>query len=263
MDEPRVIFEDGHVLVIDKPADLTVGASLKKTPSKTSQKLQTRSLEDWLERHKPKHTQLDRLGIVHRLDKDTTGVMVVAKTKLAQKSLADQFKKRVVTKEYTTIVVGRLEPRRGSLTISLARDPKRKKPFKVVPFQAEIGRGRLRQSTTRWKVGEYYQIANKPSPDLAKKNLGLSDLSAVSIRIKTGRTHQIRLVMHHLGHPVVGDLIYSTKTSRQISQLIKADRQMLHASRLTFSHPQTGQLAQFESTLPADMRRLIGLIKPA
>jgi 23S rRNA pseudouridine1911/1915/1917 synthase len=187
-----------------------------------------------------------RPGIVHRLDKDTSGLLVVAKTDAAHQGLsalfADHGKTLPLEREYLAFVWGRPERPSGIIEAPLARHAASRERIAVVPA------GRGRRALTHWRLIECFS----------------GEASLLSCRLETGRTHQIRVHMAHLGHPLLGDPLYAagfkTKASRlpiaaQVS-LNSLSRQALHAAVLGFAHPATGALLRFESTLPQDLQGL-------
>jgi 23S rRNA pseudouridine1911/1915/1917 synthase len=214
-----VIYEDQDILVIDKPAGLTVhpapghpghtlvNAILALCPDLTAS------------------GDVMRPGIVHRLDKDTSGLIVVAKNDFARDYLAAQFKSRTVTKEYLVLVKGRLSPEQGIIEAPIGRDPYRRKRMAIV----EAGR----QATTQYQVREY-----------------LDGYTLVEVSPLTGRTHQIRVHLSAIGYPVVGDPIYGIKSAH-------LDRQFIHACNLGLRLPSTKQYQEFASPLPADLERAL------
>ncbi|MEI6971595.1 MAG: RluA family pseudouridine synthase [bacterium] len=173
-----------------------------------------------------------RPGIVHRLDKNTSGLMVVAKNDAAMAGLSKQFKDRKVGKEYLTVVWGRPARSGGRIETRIGRSTHDRKKMAV------------HRVTGRLAVSAYETEAI----------LG-GGMSLLRVRLETGRTHQIRVHMAHIGHPVVGDADYGGR--RKVSLAVQADRQMLHAAKLTFNHPGTGKRMEFLSPLPEDMRRLV------
>jgi 23S rRNA pseudouridine1911/1915/1917 synthase len=186
-----------------------------------------------------------RPGIVHRLDKDTSGLMVVAKTDHAHESLSRQFKAGEVRKEYAVFVHGAMRQREGEIDLPIGRHPKQRKRMAVLP---ESGR----RAVTQWRVRERWGRA----------------FSELHVRLRTGRTHQIRVHLSHEGHPVVGDPVYGPKRTwwrrhyphakGRVQALL--GRQMLHAERLGFTHPETGDDFQFTSPLPEDMIRVAAFL---
>jgi len=178
-----------------------------------------------------------RPGIVHRLDKDTSGVMVVAKTDFAHQALADQFKRREVKKTYRALVDGKPIGQSGRVDLPIGRHPVKRKKMAT----REDGR----EAVTNWRVLERFAFG------LALLELGL----------ETGRTHQIRVHMAALSHPVAGDSVYGRKNSRYLE--LGITRQCLHAHTLAFSHPRTGENLQFVAPLWPDMLYTLELLRQA
>jgi 23S rRNA pseudouridine1911/1915/1917 synthase len=170
-----------------------------------------------------------RPGIVHRLDKDTSGCLVVAKHDAAHLSLASQFAQRGLLKVYQAIVCGRIERDTGDIRAAIARHPNHRKRMAV----ASGGR----DAWTSYRIRER-----------------LPEATWVEARLHTGRTHQIRVHLHHLGHPILGDPLYGRRTNSRVEEQTgyHAPRQMLHAWRLAFTHPATSKALSFEAPLPAD-----------
>ncbi len=167
-----------------------------------------------------------RPGIVHRLDKDTSGMMVVAKTDAAHRALSAQFKARTVSKTYLALVRGSMERDKGVISAALGRHPTQRKKISVVTDG--------REALTEYVVERRFASA-----------------TLVRCHPKTGRTHQIRVHLAKLGHPIIGDRVYSRK------QTIDAPRQMLHAHQLGFTHPATGKWLEFTAPMPDDMERIV------
>jgi 23S rRNA pseudouridine1911/1915/1917 synthase len=186
-----------------------------------------------------------RPGIVHRLDKDTSGLMVVAKNDVAHASLSKQFKAGEVTKRYVALVHGIVKGQKGEIDLPIGRHPMRRKEMSVQPSKGRVAR-------TLWEKKE----------ELA----GLFSLLCVSP--KTGRTHQIRVHLSHIGHPIVGDPVYGHRQSwwkkrlpADTCDLGRVERQMLHAGTLGFVHPQDGEYREFTAPLPADMALLLEMLR--
>ncbi len=188
-----------------------------------------------------------RPGIVHRLDKDTSGVLVAAKNDSAHALLSSQFKERKIKKQYLAIVHGSMEQDSGSIEFPIGRHTSDRKKMSVITRKPRI-------AETHWKVKEHLDVA-----------------SLISIDLKTGRTHQIRVHCSAIKHPVVGDRVYghggikafdaNNKEKHELLKLVK--RQMLHAWRIRFRHPSTNKIMEFEAPIPDDMAGLIdSLIKP-
>ena len=229
-----ILYEDGNIIVLNKPSGLIVhpGAGNKSG-----------TLVNALLFHCPDLERVGadfRPGVVHRLDKDTSGILVVAKNAVAYESLTRQFKKREVSKRYLALVYGSMKTPGGVVTLPIGRDPRNRKRMSTESR-------RTRPSETRWKVKEAF-----------------SGVTLLEIDLKTGRTHQIRVHCAAMGHPVVGDATYGGKrrwkglVQGPMQDLISAiSRQMLHAWRLSFLHPLTRQWMYFESPLPKDMLSLL------
>lgn len=222
---PKVIFEDEVILIIDKPAGLVINRS------DTTQKVAT--LQEWLEKYL-KLSGLgigDRAGIVHRLDKDTSGIIIVAKTQTAFVNLQLQFKERQVEKKYLALAHGKIEPSSGTIRASISRSAFNRKKFGVF-----LGG---REAETKYKVLSIkYKVPNF--------------YSLVELEPKTGRTHQIRVHLKHIGHPIAGDEVYAGRKTYQADRKW-CPRQFLHAAFLSFTHPQTNKTVKFLSPLPSDL----------
>jgi len=215
----NIIYEDDDLLVIDKPAGLTVHPA----PGHPSHTLINAILS-----HFPHLADISdslRPGVVHRLDKDTSGVMLVAKNSVAQANLAEQFKARSVVKAYMVLVKGHLTPENGIIEAPIGRDPRNRKRMAVV--------ARGRQARTEYHVVKY-----------------IADYTLLEVRPETGRTHQIRVHLSAIGYPVMGDPVYGVKSDR-------LSRQFMHASRLGFKLPSTGEYVEFTSELPPDLEQAL------
>jgi 23S rRNA pseudouridine1911/1915/1917 synthase len=215
----NILYEDDDLLVVDKPAGLTVHPA-PGHPSHT--------LVNALLAHFPRLADSGdalRPGIVHRLDKDSSGVMLVAKNSQAQADLAGQFKSHTVSKAYLVLVKGHLTPETGIIEANIGRDRRHRQRMAVV----EGGR----EARTEYKVVRY-----------------IGGYTLLEVRPRTGRTHQIRVHLAAIGFPVVGDKIYGVKSPF-------LSRQFLHASRLGFKLPSTGEYVEFKSELPEDLKRAL------
>jgi 23S rRNA pseudouridine1911/1915/1917 synthase len=214
-----IIYEDEDILVIDKPAGMTVHPA----PGHPSHTLVNAILA-----HCPglaRSNEMMRPGIVHRLDKDTSGLIVIAKNDPAREHLVAQFKNRTVTKAYLVLVEGRLSPERGIIEAPIGRDPRSRRKMAI----AEAGK----EATTQYQVLGY-----------------LDDYTLVEVSPLTGRTHQIRVHLSAIGCPVVGDTVYGTKSAL-------LNRQFVHACRLGFRLPSTGQYQESTSPLPVDLEQAL------
>ena len=211
----NIIYEDDDLLVIDKPAGLTVHPA----PGHPSHTLVNAILSYFP--HLADIGDSLRPGIVHRLDKDTSGVMMVAKNSAAQANLAEQFETRSVAKTYLVLVRGHLTPENGIIEASIGRDPRSRKRMAVVAEGKE--------ARTEYHVVEY-----------------VGDYTLLEVRPETGRTHQIRVHLAAISHPVIGDTTYGARSAY-------LSRQFVHASRLGFKLPSTGKYVEFKSELPPDL----------
>jgi 23S rRNA pseudouridine1911/1915/1917 synthase len=213
----KILYEDHDLIVIDKPAGLTVHPA-PGHPEHT--------LANALLSHLPMvpdSGDWQRPGIVHRLDKDTSGLIIVAKTSQAHHNLTEQFKARTVKKVYLTLVRGKLTPEQGTIDAPVGRDRSHREKMAVT--DASHGR----EARTRYKVIRY-----------------LGNYSYLEAMPETGRTHQIRVHLAAIGYPVIGDRVYGVK-----SPLL--DRQFLHAHRIKFRLPSSGTEVEFNSELPPDL----------
>jgi 23S rRNA pseudouridine1911/1915/1917 synthase len=227
-----VLYEDAHIIVLNKPPGLVVHPAPGNYTGTLVNALlyhygNLPSLNAGLHQN-----ERERAGIVHRLDKDTSGVMVVARTKEALRSLSAQFKNRTVQKQYLAIVTGVIKKGSGTIDAGIGRYVKDRMKISVHTHKA-------REAITVFVVKERYLQA-----------------TLVAIEIKTGRTHQIRVHMAHKGYPVLGDRVYGGARVMKLG----ADtvmRQMLHAESLSLLHPDTGHPMTFTAPLPVDMAEII------
>jgi 23S rRNA pseudouridine1911/1915/1917 synthase len=219
----RVVHEDAHVLVIDKPPGLVVhpGSGNRRG-----------TLQNALLAHAPELAPVPRSGIVHRLDKDTSGLLVVARTLEAHADLVRQLKARTVRREYLALVHGTLA-RDGVVDAPIGRHPTARTRMAVVAGG--------KPAFTRYAVRER-----------------LPGLTLLACRLETGRTHQIRVHLASIGHPIVGDRVYGGRRAATLFH-----RQALHAWRLAFVHPGSGLEVAFESPLPEDMAGLLARLRAA
>ncbi|MEK7565658.1 MAG: RluA family pseudouridine synthase [Patescibacteria group bacterium] len=228
MTSPKIIFEDEWILVVDKPSGLTVNKA------ETTKNQET--VQEWVDKRQNKGSTLvsgeffEKSGIVHRLDKDTSGLLIIAKTPESFENLKNQFKNREVTKKYLTLVHDRVEPDQGTVNAPISRSPYNRKHFGVFPGG--------REAETGFKL-----LRSLKSPKL---------LSFLEIEPKTGRTHQIRVHMKYINHPVVSDPIYGGRKNLQ-ADLKFCPRLFLHAACLCLKHPQTGEVLEFKAGLPEEL----------
>ena len=213
-----MIYEDEEIMVIDKPAGLTTHPA----PGHPNHTLINAVLS-----HCPSmaRSPVDRPGIVHRLDKDTSGLIVIAKNDFSRRYLVEQFKNRTVKKEYLALVQGRVSPKQGIIEAPIGRDPQHRKRMTIV----EKGK----EAKTEYKVREY-----------------LGNYTLLEVIPLTGRTHQIRVHLSAINYPVVGDPLYGVKVTF-------LNRQFIHAYRLGFCLPSTNQYQEFISPLPPDLEQAL------
>jgi len=213
--ELKIVYEDDDLLVIDKPAGLAVHPGAGRS---------SHTLANALLARYPELSSVGgslRPGIVHRLDKDTSGLMMVAKNDVTQASLSNQLKARSVVKNYLALVTGHLSPQSGAIEAPIGRDPHQRKRMAVV--------GEGKEARTVYRVIRY-----------------MDDYTLVEVILETGRTHQIRVHLSAIGHPVAGDAVYG----KRVAFLA---RPFLHAATLGFVHPRTGQYMEFQSELPEEL----------
>jgi len=232
----QILYEDAELLVVDKAPGMVVHPAPGHSGG---------TLANALMHHCPDLAGISgslRPGIVHRLDKDTSGVLVVAKNSRSMHHLATQFKSRKVRKHYLAVVYGIPETDAGTVDLPIGRHPVDRKRMSVIS-------GKSRSALTHWRVLEQFTGA-----------------CLLELDIRTGRTHQIRVHCKTMGHPITGDPVYGNRgdkkrlasVSPELSRAVMAmDRQMLHAWRISFIHPVTGEQMTLEAPLPSDMTGLI------
>ena len=230
----RVIFEDEHLLVVDKPAGLVVHPAAGNRDG---------TLVNALLHHCGGSLSgiggVARPGIVHRIDKDTSGLLVVAKTDVAHEGLAKQFAAHSVDRRYLAVVSGVPKASEGTVNASLARSSANRKKIAIV----EEGRGK--RAVTHWR-----------------RLSVLGDAALIECQLETGRTHQVRVHMASIGHPLIGDPVYgrSGKSHRKLLNELQFQRQALHAAELGFTHPVTKRRLSFASAMPPDMQELMSAL---
>ncbi len=224
----NVVYEDDAVLVIDKPAGLVVHPGSGNWSG---------TLLNALLHHAPGLQEVPRAGIVHRLDKDTSGLLVVAKTLTAQTSLVRQLQARTVERTYLALVQGRVA-HEGEVDAPIGRDPRNRVRMAVLASG--------KPALTRYRVQTRY-----------------AQVTLLECKLSTGRTHQIRVHLQSIGHPLVGDPVYrgaqgaAKSVAGANGAFVVIERQALHAQRLAFLHPQSGARVEFQAPLPADLQRLL------
>ncbi|RJP79844.1 MAG: RluA family pseudouridine synthase [Desulfobacteraceae bacterium] len=234
-----ILFEDSHLIVLNKAPGIVVHPA----PGNY-----TGTLVNGLLYHCPGIEGIGgeiRPGIVHRLDKDTSGVLLVAKNHIAHAEMSHQFQSRTVEKKYLALVYGHLKQKNGTIHLPIGRHPTQRKKMSTISKKP-------REALTAWRVKEQYH-----------------GLSLLEITLYTGRTHQIRVHCHAIHHPVVGDPVYGIRNAgRRISQLkengdrvMAISRQMLHSRQLTIHHPVTREKMVFEAPIPKDMHSLLAELR--
>jgi 23S rRNA pseudouridine1911/1915/1917 synthase len=231
-----ILHDDDDVVVIDKPAGLVVHPAAGHADGTLVNALlfHVRDLSGIGGEVRP--------GIVHRLDKDTSGVMIIAKNDDTHRKLTADWNTERVQKEYLALVYGTPSSDRGTIDAPIGRDPRDRKRMAIVPNG--------RRAITDYEIVERLRAT-----------------SLIRCRLRTGRTHQIRVHMKHLGHPIVGDPLYSGPQWKGIPEkklqrlLASLTRQMLHAERITFVHPRSGEQITVTAALPGDMREMIAALR--
>ena len=228
----NIIFEDKYFLIISKDAGITVHPApgsfentlvnailfyLKKNPSQTSYN--------------------QRAGIVHRLDKDTSGLIIIAKNDVIAAKFSEQFKSRTVEKKYKALVLGNFSEKKGEIRLPIGRSRVDRKKMGI-----SIDRGR--EAVTDFAVIEEFE-----------------GCSLIDVSPKTGRTHQIRVHLSYIDHPIIGDKQYGNKESERIAWGIGLNRQFLHASKLKFLHPENGKVIEVEDNLADDLNNALNSLK--
>ncbi len=262
-----IVYEDNDLFVIEKPAGVTVNNAQTTKGQMT--------IQDWAEERigiknpaegearqgrqelgikkgeeiSPEENFYNRGGIVHRLDKETSGLLIIAKNPAALVNLQAQFKERTVKKTYLALAHGKLVPRTGEIDVPVGRLPWNRTHFGIVPGG--------RESKTLYTVLDYYQVDSRlRGNDKGSGNDKGEILSLVELYPQSGRTHQIRVHLKYLNHPIFADELYGgRKTARNDRKVLS--RLFLHAAKLSFTQPTTGVLLSFESALPPDLAEFL------
>jgi 23S rRNA pseudouridine1911/1915/1917 synthase len=230
----EIVFEDEHLLVVDKPAGMVVHPAAGNLDG---------TLVNALLHHCAGRLSgiggVARPGIVHRIDKDTSGLLVVAKTDVAHEGLAAQFARHSIDRRYLAIVAGRPNPASGTIDAPLARSAANRKKMAVT------GEGRGKRAVTHYRIVTL-----------------LRDAALVECRLETGRTHQVRVHLASIGHPLLGDPAYGRprKGHGELLKRLNFQRQALHAAQLGFVHPVSKENLSFKSALPSDIQELFGAL---
>lgn len=234
MNDIKIIYIDDDILVIDKPSGITVNNAETTKGQFTVQDY----LEGKFPFSNPTNDESDfykRAGIVHRIDKETSGILVVARNKESFENLQSQFKERKVNKTYIALVHGHVDSKEGEISVPVGRLPWNRKRFGVLAGG--------REAVTFYKVLHKYQ---KP-------------FTLLELTPKTGRTHQIRVHLKYFNHPIFGDFLYAgRKTSRQDRKVL--ERFFLHAQKINFFHPKTKKKVEFESPLPLELKQALEIV---
>lgn len=249
-----IVYEDDELIVIDKPAGITVNRA-ETTKNEIT-------VQDWAEKkmgltpyqHNPETASekdntyspivefQKRGGVVHRLDKETSGILLLAKNPNAFEKLQAQFKERTVKKVYRALAHGEIAPKEGEINVPVGRLPWNRKQFGIVPGG--------RESKTLYKVIAYYQ-----NPKTKET------LTDIELYPYSGRTHQIRVHLKYIGHPIFADFLYAgRKTARTDRKTL--ERVFLHAAKISFAHPTTGKTLSFASPFPKELQSVLDNLQP-
>jgi 23S rRNA pseudouridine1911/1915/1917 synthase len=230
----EVIYRDEDLIVVNKPPGMVMYPAAGHSGG---------TLMNAIARHTDRLATVGapvRPGVVHRIDKDTSGLVVVALSDEAYYGLVSQFKERTIERRYIALVYGSMKEDRGEIELKIGRSTLHRKKMST-----RVKRGK--PARTAWRVLERYSMA-----------------TMIAAKLATGRTHQIRVHFSALGHPVLGDRDYGKKTSLRLNNMVlKIPRQMLHAERLGFSHPVTGKWLEFRVPLPEDMMEIVRALRGA
>ena len=235
-----IIYQDNDVMVINKPAGLVVHPGAGNFDNTL-----VNALINYDKKNLSSINGELRPGIVHRLDKDTSGVIIVAKNNFAHTHLSEQFNEHSIDRKYIALVWGKLRPQKGEIKTFITRSSKNRQLMDVSQTKGKL-------AITNYKTIEIYENSRVPT------------LSLVEYKLKTGRTHQIRVHMKFKGNPILGDKSYKKKLKKlkdvdpELNEIIKKiDRQCLHAKSLGFLHPTKNQRLFFESKLPNDLHKIV------
>jgi 23S rRNA pseudouridine1911/1915/1917 synthase len=252
----NIIYQDDSLIVIDKPPGLV------STPSDTQT---DPTLADILKNELG--VSLERGGLVHRLDKDTSGLILAAKTPESFENLQSQFGEREVKKEYLALVHG-FTPEKGEVKGAIARNPGDREKF-IVMEDLEMGFDKAREASTEYKVEERLQLTEDRLQEIFEgfskiqfkklNNAHYNLFTLLRCFPKTGRTHQIRVHLKYLGHSIVGDAKYGGRKTVRLDHRWCA-RQFLHAAKISFKHPKSGKQMIFESPLPEDLTQALSCL---
>lgn len=232
--QPTILYEDVHMVVLNKPAGMIVNNADTTKGEET--------LQDWIEGKFPKEEKdgsdfYNRAGIVHRLDKETSGIILVAKTPEAFIELQRQFKERIVKKTYIALAHGKVFPEGGTINVPVGRLPWNRMQFGVVAGG--------RDSVTRYRV-----ISNLQFP------ISNEQMTLLELYPETGRTHQIRVHLKHIGFPIFSDPLYGGRKQARADRKV-LNRVFLHAAKILFLHPSTQKEISIESPMPDELQKVL------
>src|SRR3990167_8905433 len=238
MVSPKIIYQDESIAVVDKPAGMIVNRADTAKNQVT--------LQEWAEKKfkisntlSPSDNFINRAGIVHRLDKETSGILIIAKNEESFVNLQKQFKEGRVKKTYFAVCHGEIKPSEGEINIPIGRLPWNRMRFGVLP-QGKEAKSKYKVLSIKYKV---WDKVSEP-------------LSLVEVYPETGRTHQIRVHMQYIGHPIFADELYAgRKTSKRDREILP--RHFLHAAKISFLHPKTGKRIEFESPFPKELSEFL------
>jgi 23S rRNA pseudouridine1911/1915/1917 synthase len=241
-----ILYEDDDLLIVNKPAGMSVHAGAGNSRGTLVNALLGRGQN--LSRGGSQADAL-RPGIVHRLDKQTSGLIIIAKNDYSHAKLAESFRTRAVKKTYIALVEGQLENRTGKIELPIGRDPVHRTRMKTFAQQSSQHHrnpaGRMREARTEWR-----------------KLAELAPATLLEVQLHTGRTHQIRVHFSAVRHPLVGDSLYGAAPKLNVgnTELPVLGRQFLHAAKLGFPHPRTGQWIEARAPLPQDLRDFLNIL---
>jgi len=241
-----ILYEDDDLLIVNKPAGMSVHAGAGNSRGTLVNALLGRGQD--LSRGGSQADAL-RPGIVHRLDKQTSGLIIIAKNDYSHAKLAESFRTRAVRKTYIALVEGQLENRTGKIELPIGRDPVHRTRMKTFAQQSSQHHrnpsGRMREARTEWR-----------------KLAELAPATLLEVQLHTGRTHQIRVHFSAVKHPLVGDSLYGAAPKLNVgnTELPVLGRQFLHAAKLGFRHPRTGQWIEARAPLPQDLRDFLNIV---
>lgn len=235
----KILQETGDYLVISKPVGVSVHAGAGE---------KTETISDWLQNKYPQIKDLawkttERVGIVHRLDKDTSGILLLAKNPETLDYFQDQFRNRAVEKHYQTLVFGKPPFEKGSINAFIRRDPKDRERQKVEFINFGLDEAEHKFSATGYQTLKSYRYKNQT-------------LTLLDVKLNTGRKHQIRVHMKYEGCPVIGDQKYFNKASKRLSKELDLNRQFLHAVSLKFKDPQS-KTVEVVDDLPSELQKIL------